>query len=382
MSVDGGKQVVGLSNDHKPTDEIETERILSNNGRIYQNASIVNVNAPTGGLQSQVVLGPHRVFPGRLSVCRTFGDIEAKLLKLDGNPKVVIADPDVVAFKIDRDHHDFIVIGCDGIFDKLENRDCVHFPWQAALADDMLKPGHGFQPFSNPNDEEAKGNVKQGKTLDERRHKLAGLAVDSILKASAVRRSCDNITTVVIVFDNFYRRLDEIQGKGTLINDTEIMEEIQMEPVQDTQGEPSNVIYIENEELLESADENSGQDSGLKNQQDAARSSNRYQNDAQNNNAGCVLFGDTGAGDNYPNTIPATANPPGLQKTGLESAYLGQDQILSEIAEEDSVSMVSDRPKRLGQKNSEPYTPKDPITNSFIGSIRVSTTNLNAKPED
>ena len=95
-----------------------------------------------------------------------------------------------------------------------------------------------------------------------------------------------------------------------------------------------------------------------------------------------MLFGDTGAGDNYPNAIPATANPPGLQKTGLESAYLGQDQILSEIAEEDSVSMVSDRPKRLGQKNSEPYTPKDPITNSFIGSIRVSTTNLNAKPED
>ena len=32
-----------------------------------------------------------------------------------------------------------------------------------------------------------------------------------------------------------------------------------------------------------------------------------------------------------------------------EAAYLGAgDQILSEIAEEDSVSMVSDRPKRLG----------------------------------
>ena len=47
-------------------------------------------------------MGPHRVFPGRLSVCRTFGDIEAKLSKLDGNPKVVVADPDVIAFKIDR----------------------------------------------------------------------------------------------------------------------------------------------------------------------------------------------------------------------------------------------------------------------------------------
>ena len=43
MSADGGKQVVGLSNDHKPTDDIEMYRILTNNGRIYQNASIVNV---------------------------------------------------------------------------------------------------------------------------------------------------------------------------------------------------------------------------------------------------------------------------------------------------------------------------------------------------
>ena len=43
MSVDGGKQVFGLSNDHKPTDDIEMERILGNSGRIYQNASIVQV---------------------------------------------------------------------------------------------------------------------------------------------------------------------------------------------------------------------------------------------------------------------------------------------------------------------------------------------------
>lgn len=42
MSVNGGKQVVTLSNDHKPTDEIEVERILRNEGRIYQNTSIVS----------------------------------------------------------------------------------------------------------------------------------------------------------------------------------------------------------------------------------------------------------------------------------------------------------------------------------------------------
>ena len=156
-------------------------------------------------MQSQIVLGPHRVFPGRLSVCRTFGDIEAKEAKFGGNNRVVVADPDVTAFKIDRKSHDFIVIGCDGIFDKLENRDCVHLPWLATLGDDICKDSH---PFSNPADEEVIGQKKSTISQDERRHKLAGLAVDSILKSSATRRSCDNITAVVITFDNFYKQLD------------------------------------------------------------------------------------------------------------------------------------------------------------------------------
>jgi serine/threonine protein phosphatase PrpC len=67
------------------------------------------------------VLGPHRVFPGRLSVCRTIGDIEAKATSLLGNPDVVVADPDISQFKIDGERDDFIIIGCDGIFDKLED---------------------------------------------------------------------------------------------------------------------------------------------------------------------------------------------------------------------------------------------------------------------
>jgi len=40
-------------------------------------------------------MGPLRVFPGWLSVSRTFGDVEAKLLKYGGNPNVVIADPEI-----------------------------------------------------------------------------------------------------------------------------------------------------------------------------------------------------------------------------------------------------------------------------------------------
>jgi len=73
-----------------------------------------------------------------LSVCRTFGDIEAKIPQLLGNPKVVIAEPDISFFKIDQGTHDFIVLGCDGIFDKLEDRDVVHTVWQSVIPQTLL----------------------------------------------------------------------------------------------------------------------------------------------------------------------------------------------------------------------------------------------------
>lgn len=64
--------------------------------------------------------GPHRVQPGRLSVSRTIGDIEAKDKRYGGNPDVVISTPDIISFKI-KSNYDFIVLGCDGVFEKQSN---------------------------------------------------------------------------------------------------------------------------------------------------------------------------------------------------------------------------------------------------------------------
>ena len=61
---------------------------------------------------NQIILGPCRVFPGRLSVSRSFGDIEAKLIKTGGNPNVVISTPDITSFKLSSEI-DFIILGCN-----------------------------------------------------------------------------------------------------------------------------------------------------------------------------------------------------------------------------------------------------------------------------
>jgi protein phosphatase 2C family protein 2/3 len=44
---------------------------------------------------------------------------------LGGNDNVVIADPDIMSFKVNSTEHDFIVIGCDGIFDKMDSKDSI-----------------------------------------------------------------------------------------------------------------------------------------------------------------------------------------------------------------------------------------------------------------
>lgn len=78
------------------------------------------------------------MFPGRLSVARTFGDIEAKKARFGGNPNVVISEPEIRSFKIEP-NFDFIMMGCDGIFDRLTNRDVVDTIWESTI--DMMKAG-------------------------------------------------------------------------------------------------------------------------------------------------------------------------------------------------------------------------------------------------
>ena len=63
-----------------------------------------------------------RVLPGRLSVSRTLGDCTAKMEKYGGNPRCIIPDPDVFIVP-NSDDLDYVLIGSDGIFDKISTED-------------------------------------------------------------------------------------------------------------------------------------------------------------------------------------------------------------------------------------------------------------------
>ncbi len=70
---------------------------------------------------------------------------------------------------------DFIIMGCDGIFDQLSNADVINSVWMTV-----------------------KDNTKS-KNI----HIQSGIAVDMIIKTSLVRRTLDNVTCVMITFSNF-----------------------------------------------------------------------------------------------------------------------------------------------------------------------------------
>ena len=102
LSSEGGKKIYPLSIDHKPGDEREASRIKAAGGEIYYrtatNQIVTYDKDKMNKYQQHNLAGPLRVLPGRLSVARTFGDPEAKIAALNGNPNVVIHNLEIKSF--------------------------------------------------------------------------------------------------------------------------------------------------------------------------------------------------------------------------------------------------------------------------------------------
>ena len=71
---------------------------------------------------------------------------------------------------------DFILLGCDGIFDQLEDNEVLQSVW-SSLKDPLTK----------------KSNL----------HLQCGMVVEMVIKGALVRNSLDNLTAILICFDNF-----------------------------------------------------------------------------------------------------------------------------------------------------------------------------------
>ena len=162
------KRVVFSTSDHKPNTYIEKHRIESQGGSVYQTTAAIPIYQ-----NGKLIEIPWRVCPGGLSVSRTFGDIESKDERFGGKKGVVVALPDISEFEL-NDEYNFIVIGCDGIFDVLSNGEII---------------------------ECIKIVLKINKSKNKKINELCGDFASMIIKSALAKESFDNVSCIVIVFN-------------------------------------------------------------------------------------------------------------------------------------------------------------------------------------
>ena len=209
ISLNNGQIRKDVTRDHKPNYPYEKERILLNGGKIYQTQTLLNQNGENNELVENddvsnieknnadlIILGPYRVSPGNLSVSRTIGDPFAKLSAYGGNSKVVIPEPDIYCFDLDKDDIDFLILGCDGIYDQLTSQEILESTWK------MIEKNK-------------KNNIDIYNTCAN--------IVDFILKMSMARKSFDNVTCLMVAFKDLLNNNKEEENKS--VNDNGFSEE-------------------------------------------------------------------------------------------------------------------------------------------------------------
>ena len=142
MSLNNGSKIKQLSKDHKPNNIKEFERIIKNGGKVYidddykedENGKIdesqLNFITDKSDLEKyskekEVIF---RHFPSDLAVMRTIGDLNVKKKEYGGLPGNIIATPEIFIYDY-FPTQDFMIMGCDGIFDDLSNEEIVEAAW-------------------------------------------------------------------------------------------------------------------------------------------------------------------------------------------------------------------------------------------------------------
>ena len=137
--------------DHKPELQSEKDRIYKAEGWISDGRVMGNINLTRG-----------------------FGDLEYKKNKnLKAEDQIVTANPEIQIVDFTKDV-DFVIIGCDGIWDCLKNQEACDFV-KKRLKDDP--------------------NIKISKIIEEM---MESIVAKDIYSGSGV--GCDNMTCIVIVF--------------------------------------------------------------------------------------------------------------------------------------------------------------------------------------
>ena len=194
MSSNGGVKIKALTNDHKPNNPKEFERAIKNGSKVYADdndetdrdiSKLKFIKDKTEfekyekkeNNKEEIIF---REYPSDLAVMRTIGDIKAKKKEYGGIPGSIINKPDIFIYDINSSN-DFIVMGCDGIFDDLSNQEVSNAAWYI---------------FKNESKE---------KNYDI--HELSQDACDIVIKYAMEKQTSDNLSCIIIGLEGLEKYL-------------------------------------------------------------------------------------------------------------------------------------------------------------------------------
>lgn len=127
---------------------------------------------------------------------------------------MIVCDPEIRSFKL-KPNFDFFMIGCDGIFERLDNKQCIDAIWGrideqiTCKTPDALSPNHAIRNKGKNTGSRA----QQQFHYDE--HIAAAEGVEIVLREAAASRSLDNITILILGLKNLKTTIKKLnEGKS------------------------------------------------------------------------------------------------------------------------------------------------------------------------
>ena len=202
ISMEEGKKIKPISIDHKPNNPKEFERINKCGGKVYldndDNEDIKDISKLTFinkvqdfekyALNNDVI---YREYPSSLAVVRTIGDYAAKSKEFGGVKGSILSIPDIFVFE-SSSFYDFILIGCDGIFDMCENEEIISAAWQTVK--------------------------KRAKERNNDIHLLTLDLCNMTIKNAMNKKSMDNLSCIVVGLDGLEKYVNSLNFKTKRLN--------------------------------------------------------------------------------------------------------------------------------------------------------------------
>ncbi len=202
LSLNGGTKVKQLTNDHKPDNPKEFERAMKNKSKVYVDDS----DEPVRDVSKLVFIKDKsefekhkkrkeviifREYPSDLAVMRTIGDVKVKKKEFGGKPGTIINTPEIFIYDL-TSADDFLILGCDGIYDDLSNQEVVNAAWY------IYK------------------NKAKEKNYDI--NELTQDACDMIIKYAMEKKTSDNLSCIIIGFEGLEKFLKNKMTKDKVNN--------------------------------------------------------------------------------------------------------------------------------------------------------------------